>query len=468
MKQAILILASFLFSILFFEKSIGLNLSIFSICTIGILIAHNPKIFRHKSLIFLSFTYALTAVVVFVQGSSLSIIANCIVFFTLVGATSQQHTSVYVTWLNGLYSTIAGFFHRNFEVNETDEKVKIKKDIDVLHLVKLIGIPLIFIITFTLLYKNGNPMFSDFISKIDFSFINLQWLLFTVLGYFLFQNISKPVRVEPATSQDQNTSNDLRPPNHISEEKLRKEKQIGTTLLMLLNTLLVFYIVTDITYLFTAEITRASELSNQVHTGINTLIASIVIAILIILYYFRGDLNFYSKNRNLKRLTYLWIILNISLIVLIAIKNHNYITAFGLTYKRIGVHVYLFLALVGLVTTFFKVLQLKNLAYLFRMNTKIAFAVLVISSALNWDKLITDYNINVAESFDIHYLLNLSNRNANLLYHYKDKMDIPESTKNRIATKYRNNLREHLQYDWQEYSLETFQLESQQQTTTAP
>ena len=113
------------------------------------------------------------------------------------------------------------------------------------------------------------------------------------------------------------------------------------TLLGLLNVLLVFFIVTDIMSLMTMDTSKASELSDLVHSGINTLIASILIAIAIILYFFRRNLNFYSENRILKHLTFIWIALNIMLIVLIAIKNQNYITSFGLTYKRIGVHIYI-------------------------------------------------------------------------------------------------------------------------------
>ena len=37
----------------------------------------------------------------------------------------------YVNWLNGLYTTIVGFFHRNFTVDETAQKVESKKEIDI-------------------------------------------------------------------------------------------------------------------------------------------------------------------------------------------------------------------------------------------------------------------------------------------------------------------------------------------------
>ncbi|WP_298902651.1 DUF4173 domain-containing protein [uncultured Psychroserpens sp.] len=464
MKHIITIIASLAFSTLFYEKHIGLNLSIFSIITIGVLAFYNLSAFKNKQTILHTFIYLVTAVIVFMQHSYLSIIANCAAFFTLIGVVSQRDTSVYIYWLNGLYTSIAGFFHRNFEASQTKEQVKPKKEIDWIHLTKLVGIPLVFIIVFVMLYKNGNPMFNNLVSQINFNFINIQWVLFSVLGYYLFSNISKPIQVEQATLADLKTTNHLNKSEHISEEKLKKEKQLGTLLLGLLNLLIVIYIITDILYLKTHDITKASTLSYQVHNGINTLIASIIIAIIIILYFFRGDLNFYVNNKNLKAVTYLWIILNIVLIALIAIKNQNYISSFGLTYKRIGVHVYIFLTLIGLVTTFIKVLNIKNLIFLFRKNAQIAFALLVILSAINWDYTITNYNLTKAKAYDIDYLIKLTNRNAVLLHNKKDDIIISNANRLRIENKYRNYLSTVRQRDWQEWSYDNIALDHNTRT----
>lgn len=465
MKHVIILITSFLFSFLFFEKTIGLNLTIFSIITIAFLLFYNAKKFKERTIIFYTLAYILTAVFVFMQHSHLSIIANCVAFFTLVGAVSENKASIYVNWLNGIYTTVAGFFHRTFENNDNKTSLNWTKTIDVVHVTKLIGIPLVFIIVFVLLYKNGNPFFNDMVSKINLNFVNVQWLLFTVLGYYLFSNISKPAQVEPATSRDVNTKNKLFKSDTFSEEQLKKEKQLGTTLLGLLNLLIVLYIITDIAYLATSNATTGTEMSLQVHNGINTLIASILIAIVIILYFFRGNLNFYAENRTLKSLTYLWIILNVVLIVLIAIKNQNYITSFGLTYKRIGVNIYILLTLIGLVTTFLKVMNIKNMVYLFRINTQIAFVTLILFSTVNWDYTITKYNLEQVQDFDISYLINLSDRNAVILHDKKDNLPISYEAKNRIITKYRSHVKDMLESDWQEWSYETFEIDNRHQNS---
>jgi len=250
MKNITVLIASLFFSTLFYKQGIGLNLSLFSLLTVIILRLNNKNAFAKRSVILYSVLYLTTSITVFFYSSQLTIIANCVAFFTLIGSVSEPKSSIYVNWLNGVYTSIAGFFHRNFDYNEAEETPKLKQDIDLLHWVKIIGIPLTIIIIFIALYKNGNPVFNDFISKIDFSFINLQWILLTVLGYYLFNNIANPVLVDPATSIDLKVENTLLKNDNFSEEELKKENQLGTILMVLLNLLIIFYLVTDVSYIF--------------------------------------------------------------------------------------------------------------------------------------------------------------------------------------------------------------------------
>jgi Domain of unknown function (DUF4173) len=140
------------------------------------------------------------------------------------------------------------------------------------------------------------------------------------------------------------------------------------------------------------------------------LIFSILLAISIIVYFFRANQNFYKNNLWLIRLTYLWIFQNALLLASIVYKNQLYISELGLTYKRIGVYVYLLLTLAGLILTFWKVRKLKTIWYILRKNTLTAYIMLIISCLLNWDSYIAHYNINKAKVLDVIYLLNLSDK----------------------------------------------------------
>ncbi|MEE4248244.1 MAG: DUF4173 domain-containing protein, partial [Kangiellaceae bacterium] len=316
----------------------------------------------------------------------------------------------------------------------------------------------VILIIFIGLYQNGNPIFKDLINRIDFGFINAQWLLFAGLGYYLFSNIHKPIEVEPATEIDLKTDNQLTKTKDFSIPKLKQENQLGTVLIALLNALIVVFLITDITFIVTNVDIRASVFSAQVHSGINALIASIIIAIIILLYVFRGNLNFYKDNKTIKRLAFTWIILNVILVISIAVKNSQYIYYYGLTYKRIGVVVYLILALIGLITTLLKIEHIKNIWYLFRLNTKAVFVVLVLASTVNWDYYITKYNFNYAKSMDFKYLIQLSNNNAFLLKEQIEITPMENDSIQLIEEKYNNYVYELTNNSWQELQYDNLKM----------
>ena len=460
MKKSLLFIGAFLFSTLFYDKSIGLNLFLFSIVTLVVLFTNNQDDFKHKKTILYASLYLITGLAVFFHDSLVAVIANFVAFFTLIGLLSEHKSSIYVNWLNGLYTIIAGIFHRNFSINETTQKVESKKDVDYIHLTKIILVPAIIIIIFIGLYQNGNPLFNSLIEKIDFSFINFQWLLFAGLGYYLLSNIHKPIEVEPATEIDLKTGNELTQSNQFSITELKKENQLGIILISLLNALIVLFLITDITFILTNTEIRGSVFSSQVHSGINALIGSIVIAIIILLYVFRGDINFYKENKTLKRLAFVWIILNVILVLSIAIKNTQYIYYFGLTYKRIGVLIYLTLTVTGLITTLRKIDKIKNIWYLLRVNTRAAFVVLIIASTINWDYHITNYNFNYAKSMDFNYLIELSNNNTFLLKEQVESKNLDQDSVKLIEKKYNRYVYELRTNSWQELQYDNLKLET--------
>lgn len=461
MKKLILFIGALLFSTLFYGKSIGLNLLLFSLLTIVILFINNKDDFKHRNTILFASIYLITGISIFFHDSTLSIIANCVAFFTLIGQLSESNSSIYVNWLNGIYTTIAGVFHRTFALKQEKSTEEPKQIIDYVHLAKIVLIPTAIVFIFIALYQNGNPIFSNLISKIDFSFINIQWLLVAGLGYYLFSNIYNPIDVEPATAKDLKTNNFLTKTETFSVNKLKQENQLGIVLISLLNALIVLYLITDIAFLTSPQDLRASVYSAQVHSGINALIASIVIAIIILLYVFRGNLNFYSENKALKKLAFTWIILNTLLVLSIVFKNGQYIYYFGLTYKRIGVMVYLTLSVIGLITTLLKINSIKNIWYLLRTNTKAAFVILIITSTVNWDYHITNYNFNYAQSMDFKYLLNLSNNNTLLLKRQAKVKPLDIHSIDLIEKKYNKYVYELRTNSWQELQYDNLKLESE-------
>jgi hypothetical protein len=146
---------------------------------------------------------------------------------------------------------------------------------------------------------------------------------------------------------DHGTNDDLQPitlEDHIKSGTISVGNLVytGVLLLAMLNILLATVNGLDIYYLGILHTTPAGiTFSQYLHNGTDSLIASIILAVSVILFYFRGYLNFYEGNKWLKALTYLWIAQNIMLVISTAYRNTVYIGDYGLTHKRIGVYVYL-------------------------------------------------------------------------------------------------------------------------------
>ena len=174
--------------------------------------------------------------------------------------------------------------------------------------------------------------------------------------------------------------------------KLNIEFVSGLVLFGILNLMLLILNTLDLNYLwFDGKLPEGIQHRQFVHDGIGVLITSLICAILIILFYFRGRLNYYPKNKFLKALAYFWILQNIFMIFSNAYRNNMYIEDAGISYKKIGVYVYLGLTLIGLISTFIKVSKLKSNMFLFRVNPWCYYLILVISSMFNWDVMITDF-----------------------------------------------------------------------------
>ena len=193
--------------------------------------------------------------------------------------------------------------------------------------------------------------------------------------------------------------------------------------LALLNGLLLLLNITDIMYVWTGHNYKPGDNWVEfVHEGAEILIGSILLAMLVLLFFFRGNINFLHKNRLLKTLAYIWIFQNMILAVSVFIRNYYYVIHMGLAYKRIGVFVFVAMVFVGLLTVFIKVSNSKTTYYLLRVNGWAAFAALVLASTIHWDMLIAKFNLARKDSIpvDVEFLLTLSDRTIPVLNANRD------------------------------------------------
>ncbi|APQ18048.1 hypothetical protein A9200_08135 [Maribacter hydrothermalis] len=376
-----------------------------------------------------------------------------------IGKSISNTTSLYLSWLLGLSNLLIAFVanYTQKQNKETEERPKHTFSPQVINRLKGACFAVLLLVLFGVLYKNANPVFDNLIVQINFNFVSIPWLVFTFLGYILFLNILKPLDARELVAFDLAQKNHLEKPTEeviiTEKQKLESEHTLGTIIFTALNLLLLFFLATDIIYIVQkTEMTNAAY-SESVHQGVYALLFSVVIAIVLILYFFRGNLNFYKKNQHIKSLTYVWICLNLLLLIFTGYKNFTYVEVLGLTYKRIGVFVYLMLNLTGLITAYIKVARVKSFVYLVRTNLATVFAFLILSAAIPWDNTITWFNISTLHNPDINYLISLGNTNSRQLYEYADLNEMDENLRNRIQEKYTDYLTVQATKTWQEYTL---------------
>ena len=417
-RQLILWISALGFSTLFYNQNLGLNMFIFALIAVITVFFARREAFKRTDMCIATGVYLVTSLFVFTNHSALAIFMSFITFIVFAGTISGSKNAIYVQGINGIYQSILGALHYYMTPKKERKIVTPQKKRDygfiLLCVLLVIGLPILF----ASLYSDINPIFGKWVAAIDLSFINISWLLTTLMGYLLLNNITAPASLHILTKADRNVDQNLteRPISEAQEPSLHKEQLLGSLVIGVLNALILFFLVVDIWYVTNNPLHNAVELSKTVHEGVNALITSIIIAITLILIFFRGNLNFYKNSKRLRILTYIWIFLNIVLVLVTAFKNYIYITDFGLTYKRIGVLIYLTLCIAGLLTTYLKVAHRKNIYYLIRLNARIVFFVIVLMCSFSWNREITRYNLSQVAHPDISYVQTMHTNQMDLLY----------------------------------------------------
>ena len=123
---------------------------------------------------------------------------------------------------------------------------------------------------------------------------------------------------------------------------------------------------------------RDANMAAYVHEGAWLLILLHYSGNAAVVIFFRGNLNFYKKNKWLRYGAYLWIFQNSFLVFSVFNRDYYYISHYGLAYKRVGLLFFLAMVLAGLVTVFLKIYYTKTIYFLLRINAWAGIILLVI------------------------------------------------------------------------------------------
>lgn len=384
-----------LFTFLFHDTGIGLNLLLFELAFFGFLLVRR-RLPPRRDVIITTGATLLTAVFVVLHGSTLALVMNLISSLFALGVLlapelGALHRSA-VLALSRLLATPRALL-RALPIRRQDG---LALGITPRGAVASALVPLI-VLLFATLYSASNPVFGEltdrfyhWLGEIDASlpFVFLLGLLLS--GAFLLASRSERLLRWAGLGTDALIPGPL---DDARTATLRTEVRTGVLLLGLLNALLLLLNVLDVHHVWFHFTFTGQYLKQFVHQGTWLLIISILLGAFIVLYFFRGDMNFHDRSRTLRLLSYAWLAQNAVLAVSVGVRNYWYIHHYALAYKRIGVAFFLLAIMIGLALILLKVRERRTHHFLARWNMLALFLVAVVMSAFDWDSIIARYNM---------------------------------------------------------------------------
>lgn len=154
-------------------------------------------------------------------------------------------------------------------------------------------------------------------------------------------------------------------------------------------------LVLNVSDVFTTWLSEPSAsgtiLKRGVHEGTWTLVVAILAAAAVMGYGFRQNPPDVLRAR---RLAVAWLAQNAIMALTVGLRNYHYVDAYGLTYKRVGVYLFLACALAGLYLLGRKIWRAEGFEALVRRQAWVVYGVLATAALCNWPGLITRYNLS--------------------------------------------------------------------------
>lgn len=394
-KSDLILLSTTIFVTLFYDESVGINLGIVALSyAILLFAASSPKV-RTRTFYILFASSVLSSFAFAWYGDFISFLAILLsLSFLVLKSRNRELKSILA--LPALFVNMVTFLGR---VAKFSDWIPDRRTSGLWQrIIATILIPLVFIGIFLAIYTTGSSQFSAFFQNLHFDLDLWEFLCLAVAGFFLaftFFNfkVYDFLFIYNHGLKDDFLNEDRNDKPTYSFMDIDAERKSGVISLVALNLLLCVFIITFNYEQFVELPKTPSQLSIETHARVNAVIGSIVMAIMVILFYFKGNFNFDKKAKSLKLLAKIWIFLNMMLVISALVKNSEYVLTLGLTYKRLGVYAFLLLAIIGLMITYVKIKNQKTNAFLFNQMIWYFYATVLVCSFINWGSLATSYNI---------------------------------------------------------------------------
>lgn len=418
MKIGVTAISALAVVVLFYHQDVGVNFSILGLLTWGFLHYFTPKKRKDKMYWVLTFMVFLTSISQAWYGDFYSF-SSLFITLSVLGLYAQfsKLNVLMYPLIRCINFFIAPFRFLSFQwiPKKRTNKNRVKK------ILFLFVIPLVITSIFLSIYSTGSKVMYDFFKQLNFH-IDFEMIGLAVLGWFIFFNFWITCIPKSLVKLNQSLHNDFSQEKveklcqQVETKDLKFERESGKITLVLLNIVLVIFIIAyNYEQFFVSP--QVGNLSIETHARIYTIIISIIMAIVIILYYFKSVFNFDNKANHLKKLTYLWIIFNGILVLSAVLKITEYVSSYGLTFKRIGVYIFLMLCIIGLFYSYRKIKGKKTNVYLISKMAWSFFITFTVCSLINFSWIVTKFNLTYCKKPDTYYLQTLD-YNQEIVYHY--------------------------------------------------
>jgi len=442
-----IIVSALLITFLFYKKSLGINLFLFEMVFIGFLVITKQLILKSKNQKISLVGFLLTSLFTIITHSSFSYFIHFITLIIFIGVLNYPSVK---SLINALKITFVSFFvsQKKFLGVVFKSNFKGKNIGSIFWKSRIFLIPIAIIGLFIIIYSASNPIFNNIVSEgfeavfnaFSFIFKDLEILIIItfLIGIIISNYLIIRTRNQALADNDLLSSENLERKNKGNNNNgmmaLKNEYKAAIFLFFTLNILLFILNSIDIYWVWFNFEWTGQFLKQFVHEGTYLLILSIIISIVLVLYFFRNNLNFYKNNKWLKRLSYIWVAQNAILVVSVGIRNFWYINYYSLAYKRIGVIIFLLVTLYGLYSVLVKIRNRKSSSYLLSINSTAIFLVLIVSSLVNWDTVIAKYNFKHSDKSYLHleYLVTLSDKSLPYLDKSLSELSIIEETQKQL------------------------------------
>ncbi|KFF21147.1 DUF4153 domain-containing protein [Chryseobacterium sp. JM1] len=419
-------LTAALFVIVFYDQEMGVNLGILAIVYALLTLFKTPERNRTRTFLIL-FVTSLLSSFAFIWYRDFPSLLAVVSSILLLGYRSRNR-KLKILFLIPVF--IINSFTSIFRFFSFDAWLP-KKNISGVwqKTLAFVVIPLVFISIFFGIYSAGSDHFAALFTDYELDINVWQLLSLSVLGFFIAFNYWNY-----AVERFIYKNNYLLDDNFNNKSRVQKatysfldldaERTSGVISFICLNILLVFFIITYNYEQFYEVSKTPVQLSEETHERVNAVIISIVMAVMVIMFYFKSGFNFDPKAKLMKILARIWIILNAILVLSAALKNYEYIITYGFTYKRLGVLAFLLLALIGLALTLIKIQKQKRNAFLFNVMTWYFYGTILACSYVNWGGIITSQNMKRKDFAVEYHLEQISFSERRLLKYADEKKDL--------------------------------------------